>query len=266
MAGTVSRLPAAALSLAVAFALSGSPAIAQSKTSPRQKAAEAISPLRDFLFPDKPDTTRRSAAPPIARYVSTSGVAFIFDRTAPRPLLRFEDSSEIWVLRAEAGPRGDTLYKNDTGRVVLRDTKVGGLTLFTPAHREGEAAALAGPSAPIKLPLLGPKQLFQRLALASSRVSSALRRQVVFEADVETPLGTALVGDAVIIVTNALLRIAGQPGGPAALAKIQKVYITEGPRPVSEIRNGVLYIVVAPGQGISSRPSSERVTYVAGIR
>lgn len=252
--------------LAAAFALSGSPAIAQQKPSLRQKAAEATSPLRDFLFPDKPDTSRRASAPPIARYVSTSGVAFTFDRSSARPLLRFEDSSEIWVLRAEAGPRGDTLYKNDTGRVVLRDTKVGGLILYTPQHREGEAAAMAGASSAIKLPLLGPKQLFQRLAVASSKVSTALHRQVAFEADVETPLGTAMVGDAVIIVTNALLRIAARPGGPQALARINKVYITEGPAPISEIRNGVLYIVVAPGQGLASRPSSERVAYVAGVR
>lgn len=266
MVGTDTRFPAAALLIVAALAASGSPAIAQQRPSPRSKAAEAISPLRDFLFPDKPDTTRRGAAPPIARYVSDSGIGFTFDRTAARPLLRFEDSSEIWVLRAEAGPRGDTLYKNDTGRVVLRDTKIGGLILFTSQHREGEAAAVAGPSNAIKLPLLGPKQLFQRLAVASSRVSTVLHRQVAFEADVETALGTAMVGDAVIIVTNALLRIATRPGGEASLARINKVYITEGPSPVSEIRNGVLYIVVAPGQGLASRPSSERVAYVAGVR
>jgi hypothetical protein len=260
------RLPAVALLIVAGLTANGSPAIAQSKTSPRQKAAEAISPLRDFLFPDKPDTTRRSAVPPIARYLSESGVGFTFDRTAPRPLLRFEDSSEIWVLRAEAGPRGDTLYKNDTGRVVLRDTKIGGLILFTPRHREGEAAAVAGPSSAIKLPVLGPKQLFQRLAVASSKVSTALRRQVAFEADTETQLGTAMVGDAVIVVAGTLIRIAERPGGPQALSRITKVYITEGPRPVSEIRNGVLVIIVAPGQGLASRPSSERVAYVAGVR
>ncbi len=258
------RLPAVAL--LIVAAMTGGPAIAQTKTSPRQKAAEAISPLRDFLFPDKPDTTRRSAVPPIARYVSASGVGFTFDRTAPRPLLRFEDSTEIWVLRAEAGPRGDTLYKNDTGRVVLRDTKIGGLILFTPQHREGEAAAMAGTSSPIKLPLLGPKQLFQRLAVASSKVSTALHRQVAFEADVESPLGTAMVGDAVTVVAGAMIRIADRPGGPQSLSRINKVYITEGPQAVSEIRNGVLVIIVAPGQGLASRPSSERVAYVAGVR
>ncbi|MDQ0466648.1 hypothetical protein QO010_004444 [Caulobacter ginsengisoli] len=258
------RLPAVAL--LILAAMTGSPAIAQTKTSPRQKAAEAISPLRDFLFPDKPDTTRRASAPPIARYVSESGIGFTFDRAAPRPLLRFEDSSEIWVLRAEAGPRGDTLYKNDTGRVVLRDTKVGGLILFTPQHREGEAAAMTGAAGAIKLPLLGPKQLFQRLAVASSKVSTALHRQIAFEADVETPLGTAMVGDAVMVVATSLIRMAERPGGPQALARITKVYITEGPKPVSEIRNGVLVIIVAPGMGLASRPSSERVAYVASSR
>lgn len=265
MAGKLQRLPAVALLILVATA-SGSQAIAQSRTSPRQKAAEAISPLRDFLFPEKPDTTRRTSAPPIARYVSESGVGFTLDRTAARPLLRFEDSAEIWVLRAEAGPRGDTLYKNDTGRVVLRDTKVGGLILFTPRRREGEAAAMAGAATPIKLPLLGPKQLFQRLAVASSKVSTALHRQVAFEADVETQLGTAMVGDAVFVVANALIHISERPGGVQALARITKVYITEGPKPVSEIRGGVLVIVVAPGVGLLSRPSSERVAYVASGR
>src|SRR5260370_1070628 len=56
--------------------------------------------------------------PPIARYVSEDGDVFILDLSQSLPLLKFDNSQEVWVLRPQPGPRGDTIYKNDLGESV----------------------------------------------------------------------------------------------------------------------------------------------------
>ena len=114
-------------------------------------AANAQSSLRDAFFGNRGET-RKAPAPPIARYVAETGDAFILDRAAPQPLLKFENSSEIWVLSPQPAPRGDTIYKNELGEPVLRASKLGGMTLFTRERPGGDAAALMGKASSIQPP------------------------------------------------------------------------------------------------------------------
>ena len=90
------------------------------------------------------ETQRHRKPPPVARYTPDKGEAFVLDRSTATPLLRFEDSQEIWVLQSQPGPRGDIIYKNDVGEPVLRYTRLGGVTLFTDNRPDGEAAAFTG--------------------------------------------------------------------------------------------------------------------------
>ena len=48
----------------------------------------------------------KSDSPASGRYETDEGGIFIFDRSTPRPLLKFEDDPEIWVLQPAPGPRG----------------------------------------------------------------------------------------------------------------------------------------------------------------
>jgi len=217
--------------------------------------------LGDMLFPQSPDASR-ATAPAVARYVSETGEAFVLDRSSAKPLLRFEGSNEVWVLDPQTGARGDTLYKTDAGRVLLRGTKAGGLTIFTHQRREGAAAALAGETRPIRLSPVSPKALYQRLFGASSAVSRAARRQVPFQAEA-TPASSALIADAAVVTADGLIRMGATAAGRSQLDRVQKVFITEGPRPGVVLRKGVLIVVVAPSLGLGGRPSSERVASAA---
>jgi hypothetical protein len=224
------------------------------------KGGSPLGSLGDMLFRGKPDN--RPAPPPVARYVSESGQVFTLDRSTAKPMLRFEGSNEIWVLEPHTGARGDTLYKNDAGRVVLRDTKVGGLILYAPDRREGAAAALSGESRPIRLAPVDPKALYRRLIGASSAVSKAARRQIPFQAEA-TPASSALIADAALVAADGLVRMAKTPNGQAQLRRVNLVFLTEGPRPGVILRQGVLIVVVTPRLGVSGRPSSERIIYAA---
>lgn len=217
--------------------------------------------LRQGLF-GKHGGSGRTAAPPVARYVSEDGQAFVLDRTQGRPLLKFEDSPEVWALQPAPAPRGDVIYKNDLGEPVLRATRLGGVTLFTDARPAGAAAALAGDGPPLRLAPLGPQALLERLAQASLRASRAARRTILFEAEA-TPASSALIADAATVTSVAIARMARRKDGRALLARFGKVRLVEGRKAEAVIDDAVLKITVAPAQGLAGRPSSERIIKTA---
>lgn len=217
--------------------------------------------LRQGLFGHGGDT-RQQPAPPVARYVLEDGGAFVLDRTQGRTLLKFENSPEVWALQAQPAPRGDVIYKNDLGEPMLRATRLGGVTIFTERRPGGSAAALAGNGAPLRLQPMGPQALLERLAQASARSSKAARRLIAFDADA-SPASSALIADAALIASEAIVRLSRQPDGRAALAKVKQVRLNEGRRPGAQLTGGVMSITVAPTQGLAGRPSSERIVAAA---
>jgi hypothetical protein len=189
----------------------------------------------------------------------------VLDRSSSIVLLRFGDSSEIWLLTPQPAPRGDTIYKNDVGETVLRVTRLGGLTLFTVSHPSGSAAALVGDAPRLRpMSVLSSAALLQRLAQSSARVSHAVQRLVVFEAQDVTPQSASLVADAANVTAEAVIGIARRADGKRALAKLAKVLLTSGRKAQAALVNGVLEVVVAPKPGtplgdIAGRPSSRRI-------
>jgi hypothetical protein len=214
--------------------------------------------LRDSLFKNRPGEI---AGPQTACYMSEDGRVFTLDRTQPAPLLKFEDSPEVWALAPNPAPRGDVIYKNDLGEPMLRATRLGGFTLFTDKRPSGEAVSLARGCAPLRLLILGPQALSERLLQASVRSGRAARRSVLFEAEA-TPNSAALIADAAMVVTLAYMRVASRDGGRALLGKVGKVQFAEGRRPSVSFAGGTLRIVVAPSEGLAGRPSSEKVVKV----
>lgn len=228
--------------------------------------AQDNSVLRDGLFGSPLNANRRAPAPTVARYVTETGDTFVLDRSSARPLMRYEDSAEVWALAPQAGPRGDVIYKNDLGEPVLRATKLGGLTLFTRERPEGAAVAVAGASNPIRLAPMGPNTLLQRLAQASAKASRAANRLVPVGADA-TPQSAALIADAAMIASEAMIHMARRPNGKRVLSRIQKIFVAQGKKPDAHIdKSGVLVVTVRPDMGIAGRPSSERIAHAAGAR
>lgn len=226
--------------------------------------AQALEPgaLRESLFGPKPMAADPRTGQAVARYVSQDGDVFVLDRSQPRPLLKFDDNPEVWVLRPQLAPRGDVLYMNDLGEPVLRATRLGGLTLFTDDRPGGSAAALAGAGQTLKLPAMGPQQLLERLAQASARATRAARRLIPFEADA-SPGSSALTADAAMVAAEAIIRITKRPNSKTLLRKISRVRLVEGRKAQAQITRGVVQITVAPADGIAGRPSSERIIAAA---
>ena len=216
--------------------------------------------LREGLF--KQHRGDEVPGPPLGRYISEEGRTFTLDLTQPVPMLKFDDSPEVYALLPSPAPRGDTIYRNDLGEPVLRATRLGGVTLFTDQRPGGSAAALSGVGSPLRLAIMGPQALFERLALASARASRAARRLIPFEAEA-TPASSALIADSAMVTSEAVVRMTKHSGSRRMLDRILKVRLVAGREPDAEVTQGVLEVTVAPTQGLAGRPSSDRIVHVA---
>jgi hypothetical protein len=198
------------------------------------------------------------AAPPTGRYVAESGEGFILDRSGQRPLLRFDRRDETWVLRPTAAPRGDVIYRNDAGDQLLRVTPGGGMTVYTPRAPGGSPASFAGPGQSLTPPTLGPTQLFQLMARRSHMLSQTMGRLIEINL-VTGEEAESLSVEALILSTDAVLRIARSPTARSSLDRLRSITIIEGQRASVTYARGDLRIIVAPVQGVGGRPSSARV-------
>ncbi|MBS0335186.1 MAG: DUF4908 domain-containing protein [Proteobacteria bacterium] len=226
--------------------------------------AGPLDSLRHGLLGRHPSDGRQSALPPVGRYVSEDGDVFTLDRTQPKPLMKFENSGEVWVLSPQPAPRGDTIFKNEVGEPLLRATRLGGMTLFTEHRPEGEAAAFLGPASPIRVMVLSPQALTYRLLQASLHVGHVLHHTVVFEAEDVSPASSGIVADAAMVTTLAVDRSADKAEAQGFLTRLRRVFLTEGRKSSAQFDvSGTLTITVAPGLGIAGRPSSGRIEQVA---
>jgi hypothetical protein len=196
--------------------------------------------------------------PPVGRYVAESGEGFILDRSGRHPLLRFERRDETWVLRPSAAPRGDVIYRNDAGEQVLRVTPGGGITVYTPRAPSGSPASFTGSGESLTPPVLGPHLLFRLMAQRSYMVSQAVGGRLV-EVNLDGEQSESLCVEAMIVATEAVIRIARSPTARQYIADLRSITIVEGARAGVTYSRGRLTVTVDPSQGLAGRPSSARV-------
>ncbi|RYG07730.1 MAG: DUF4908 domain-containing protein [Caulobacteraceae bacterium] len=222
--------------------------------------AAARSSLLDQMRPSQVRAMLQSGGrtlPPTGRYVSESGESFIFDRSGQRPLFRFQSRNETWALRGTPAPRGDIIYRNDAGDQILRVTPDGGMTLYSQRNPNGSPASMAGPAPSLARPMLGPVQLANLMVQRSALMSRALGRTVTVQLDGEQD--EALCIDALMVTTDAVLRMAGSPTMRDQLRRLRTVTITEGRAASVAYASGDLRVTVLPLQGTTGRPSSARI-------
>lgn len=196
--------------------------------------------------------------PPVGRYVAESGEGFILDRTGRHPLLRFDRRDETWVLRPSAAPRGDVIYRNDAGEQVLRVTPSGGMTIYTPRAPGGSPASFTGAGRSLTPPTLGPFLLFRLMAQRSAMVSQAVGGRLV-QVNLDGDQSESLCVEAMIVATEAVIRIARSPTARQYIDGLRLISIVEGSRAGVTYSRGVLTVTVNPDDGMAGRPSSARV-------
>ncbi|HEX8568950.1 MAG TPA: DUF4908 domain-containing protein [Caulobacteraceae bacterium] len=207
-----------------------------------------------------------NAAPPVAKYVAGDDREFTLDRTGPRPLLKFEDDPEVLVLYPSPGPRGDVIYRDDTGRPVVRATRLGGLTVFTPDRPGGLPAALAGQTTRIRMAAISAVQLLRHIARQSLRASQAVGRRVVFEAPEIRRGEETVYAEAATLTAEAFEEASRRERTQRALRNVRRVELTTGQRPDVALAGDTVRVTVTPQYGHAGRPSSRRILSRIGGR
>lgn len=226
--------------------LAPTPAQAQQESNAQAQQSRS---LRDRIF------SRNMA--PVGRYVAENGQGFILDRTGSTSLLRFDRSVETWALRSSAAPRGDVLYRNDAGQLVLRVTPDGGMTLYGPRAPRGSPVSMVGPGESLEPPALGPMQLFNLMQRRSGMLSEALGRLI--QINLPDVNSEALSVDALIVTTDAVMRMARSVTARSRLERLRSITIVEGNRVGVSYARGELRVMIDPSRGAAGKPSSARI-------
>jgi hypothetical protein len=224
--------------------------------------------LKNVLSGGHGDDGRTTPPPVVARYQIEQGEGFVLDLADRPPLLKFDNSPEIWALKASHGPRGDVLYINDIGELMVRSTKLGGMTVYTAERPEGAAAAVVGPASAFRPKLSPPPAFDERLVMAAARCSHLARHTVgvatVDDKKVRDAKAEAIIADATTNVVEALTALPYHPSGRTALGHIGMVMFNVSHSPNVELQRGILSIDVVPSQGFAGRPSSARILLAIG--
>jgi hypothetical protein len=229
----------------------GAVAAALALAHPAQAEAQTrSSPLAQGLL-DLP----ANDGPAVERYQTPDGrVRFVLDRSGARvALVRFDGSDEVHVLRAVPGPRGDDLYKTDTGDVLLRMTAFGSVIVYADPKRMGAPAQAAGFSAPVPPPEAPKGGLRVWLQSVQREAARRLGRQVEFQAPEDAH------GAASGVVADAAARAAEGLATMPETVQVSRVVIRYGAQPHAVVVSESLTITIAPQMGYAGRPSSAAV-------
>jgi hypothetical protein len=214
---------------------------------------------------------RGASNPPVARYVAGQGLSFTFDRSDDQPeaLLKFDGSGEVWALQPSPGPGGVTIYRNDVGDPVVRVTRLGGVTLYTPRTPDGMPAALMGEAEDLQPPPIIPLESFvQRGVQAAYRASLAIQqslgvqraeRPITFHTNLVPLPWTPQFTDAFNVAADAIVKMSRERKAKAFLAKLERVEFVVGQRPDVSVNGAVITITLVPTKGFAGRPSSDRI-------
>lgn len=224
--------------------------------------------LRDM---PTPRADRGLQAPPVARYSVGEGSVFVFDRSTSAALLKFDDSPEVWVLQASPASRGDIIYRNDLGEPMVRATRLGGLTLFSPTAPRGEAAAMISGADDLQPPpFLPPSAVFQRMLQSSARASRAAQHLIRFAAPDVTPESAPVFVDAATAAAEAVVILSRRDDGRLFLRRLARMEFQPGSKVGATItpspgggQQMSMEVFVDLSQGPAGRPSSERLVRAA---
>ncbi len=181
-------------------------------------------------------------------------------------------AEEIHLAVATRGPRGDVIYKGESGAPLLRIAAYGGATVFWPDGAGGEAASKSfGDDGPLVLPTAGRADVERRAAAAAARLSEIAGEPIVFTlaptaSTVVPPTDNApatddgVLADAIMRAAAGMATVADDPTGAQALARrVKEVRFISGWSPAVTLDGRALKIVYNPSADAAGRPSSRAV-------
>jgi hypothetical protein len=198
---------------------------------------------------------QKSMPPSATVYEDAASQRFTFQQQGGnRGILKPEDSQEVMALRAEQAQRGDTYWKDDTGKTVLKQSEQGSVTSFIDSDNGSPASFVAyGPT-------VGPP-LGGSLAAKSKDVAAQLTKLAGHEVTVFGALAFANNEAWAVDALDNLLLGAQQANGPAGrvVTRLNSVRLELAKSASVSFKDGELVLNVNPADGYAGRPSSDAI-------
>lgn len=270
-------------SLAVIAALSAAavtPAAAQgaASLSPTNLVASA-DPFSALVGKRRESARRAEAAPVVERYVfATDDRVFLFQAGQGEGRLKFlcgdrdrridclidasTPAEEIYLLTPTRAPRGDVIWRDTRGEVLLRVSAYGGATVFWPGDPRGHAAAKSfGEDPALVLDYVTIDAARARAQKATALLSAKTSAPLVFDVGAspitDSQGGASVLADAVARAAKAIEIVAADDTGARVVAaRISQVVFRSATVADVKLEGDALVIEYNPFLDVAGRPSS----------
>lgn len=247
-------------------------------------ASLSADPFSALVGKRQPDVARSEAAESVERFViATDDRVFLFQGGVREGRLKFlcgdgdtrmdcviddeTPAEEIHLLTPTRAPRGDTVWRDQSGEALLRIAAYGGATVFWPGDPRGHAASKSfGDDPPLTLAFATLDTARMRAQRATALISAQVGKPILF--DLGAPGlgddgGASVLADAVARAAKGVGRVANDPTGARIIGnRVRRIEFTVGKPPAVTFAAGVISVRYDPAGDAAGRPSSSEIAGV----
>lgn len=202
-----------------------------------------------------------AAGPSRIGYFQTldGSIGFILDRSGETPKQRYDGSPEILLLDPAPAARGDIVFRQSDGLMVLRETPFGAMTFFSRRYAKGVAVVHLSDA----VPLVSSPRSADEVAASANALAEHLTQTLGGKVAVTlpviplSPIALGILDEAVVntgLAFDRILSVPARAGGLPALVHAVEYRIAA--KPNGSLGKGTLIIAVAPSLGLMGRLSS----------
>ena len=179
---------------------------------------------------------------------------FTFDRSAAMPLIRSDDDDEILAVHQVRAAGGGEIWITDTGRMLLRQSNLGGWTYFPTDRPDGVIVEPVGQAEPLVAEPMDGEALEREASDMAHALAQISRNEVLAELTALDSESNAYMADAMRMVRR------GADLAPRrAVRELEVVRLGVGEAPNVSYDGQVLDVSITPSLGYGGRPSSALV-------
>ncbi|MBL1430837.1 MAG: DUF4908 domain-containing protein [Robiginitomaculum sp.] len=198
----------------------------------------------------------------VQRFEGLAGLPpFILDNSGSITLFRYERGGEVLVLQPVHTTRGDIVYKNDRGMVVLKLRRVGGATVFMRPKSRGIVAWSTGQGSNIGPPTVSLRQMTRVLRRIANDLAQKLGQDIEISVRGANEENAWIFLDTANNVRIGVYRYLRNNRKNQTLRDLSRIEIFAANELVSSMDDGVLKLEIIPGEGYFGRMSSFQIQY-----
>ncbi|MBL4616663.1 MAG: DUF4908 domain-containing protein [Robiginitomaculum sp.] len=196
----------------------------------------------------------------VQRFEGLAGMPpFILDNSGSITLFRYERGGEVLVLKPVHTTRGDIVYKNDRGMVVLKLRRVGSATVFMRPRSRGIVAWSTGQGSNIGPATVSLSNMTNVLRRIANDLAEKLDQNIEISVKGANEENAWIFLDAASNVRIGIYRHLRINRKQQSLQGLTRIEIFSSDKLAGSMDGGVLKLAIIPEKGYSGRLSSFQI-------